>query len=114
MLGRGCDGIEASGAGGCAAAGFAGAIGAAGAGFAAGFTGFFATGLGSGVIWACYYDVAEGIVQLAPGGLADSRLAYTAMSLALEQFVWCPIVFSAFQIPAAVFQNGGTVREVRV
>ena len=75
---------------------------------------FFATGLGSGVIWACYYDVAEGIVQLAPGWLADSRLAYTAMSLALEQFVWCPIVFSAFQIPAAVFQNGGTVREVRV
>jgi len=69
---------------------------------------FFATGVGSGALWTTYYDAADALVSPLPGG----ALEHTAVSLALEQAVWCPIVFALYQIPASVLTNGGAPADV--
>ena len=69
---------------------------------------FFVTGVGSGVLWSQYYDAADALIAPAPGGV----VVHTALSLALEQFLWCPVVFATYQIPIAVLQNGGALSEV--
>lgn len=75
---------------------------------------FFVTGLGSGVLWACYYDVADYVVNAKPvtDVVGVGAVQRTIMSLAIQQFVWCPIMFSTYQIPAAVLQNGGKFSEI--
>ena len=69
---------------------------------------FSLTALGAGVLWTTYYDFSDALVSPLPGG----AIAHTAASLALEQLIWCPLVFSTYQIPAAVLANGGTLSEV--
>ena len=34
------------------------------------------------------------------------------MSIGLETFFWCPLVFSMYQIPVSVLQNGGVAADI--
>ena len=72
------------------------------------FWSFFFTGLGSGVVWACYYPFADRLVAPLPGG----KVTHAAIETAMEQFVFCPIVYSGLNIPAAVLQNGGEFKDI--
>uniref|UniRef100_A0A7S4MW19 Uncharacterized protein n=1 Tax=Prymnesium polylepis TaxID=72548 RepID=A0A7S4MW19_9EUKA len=69
---------------------------------------FFATGIGSGILWANYYDVADALVSPLPGGAAE----HTALAILLENIVWCPLVYSLYQIPVSVLQNGGALADI--
>lgn len=73
----------------------------------------FATkAVGNGVVWSYYYDAAELFcsTMLPPGSSEFSRLT---LSLVLEQFVWCPIVYSMWDIPIATLLNGGELRMIK-
>ena len=37
----------------------------------------------------------------------------TFLSIVIEQFFWCPIVFGTFEIPVSTLLNGGSVSTVR-
>lgn len=65
------------------------------------------TGFGSGVLWHYYYGFAD--VLLAPLGDPTSRIA---CAMALEQFAWCPILFSLYVIPLSALLNGARPREL--
>lgn len=69
---------------------------------------FALQGVGSGVLWALYYDWADAVVSPAPGG----PVAHTVLSIMLEQFSWCPLLFAFYQIPFSVLLNGGTLTDV--
>lgn len=69
---------------------------------------FVVTGIGSGVLWSTYYDASDALISPLPGG----AFAHTALSITLETVVWCPIVFSFYQIPISVLQNGGALSDV--
>ena len=69
---------------------------------------FVATGVGSGVLWTLYYDASDALISPLPGG----AIAHTALAIALETAVWCPLVFSLYQIPISVLQNGGAPADV--
>jgi hypothetical protein len=69
---------------------------------------FALQGVGSGVLWALYYDWADVVVSPAPGG----PVAHTVLSIMLEQFSWCPLLFAFYQIPFSVLLNGGTLTDV--
>lgn len=40
-------------------------------------------------------------------------LVTTALSIVIEQFVWCPIVFGSFEIPVSTLLNGGSFSTVQ-
>lgn len=69
---------------------------------------FFVTGIGSGVLWSSYYDASDMLISPLPGG----AIAHTALAITLETVVWCPLVFSLYQIPISVLQNGGAPADV--
>mmetsp|Transcript_2173 Transcript_2173/g.3356 ORF Transcript_2173/g.3356 Transcript_2173/m.3356 type:complete len:187 (-) Transcript_2173:45-605(-) len=69
---------------------------------------YVVTGLGSGVLWSLYYDAADGIVTHAT---ADIVLR-TAMSMAAEQFAWCPLLYGLYLIPLSTLLNGGLRTEI--
>ena len=69
----------------------------------------FFTGLGGGSIWACYHQVAAEYIPRIP---VSGPIERTAIYLAVEKLVACPLVLGGYQIPAAVLTNGGTIREV--
>ena len=69
---------------------------------------FALTGLGGGVAWTWWYDVADALT--AP--LEGDAVLRTVASCAVEQFVWCPVIFAVYQIPCAVLQNGGRIEEI--
>uniref|UniRef100_A0A7S4AYH8 Uncharacterized protein n=1 Tax=Chrysotila carterae TaxID=13221 RepID=A0A7S4AYH8_CHRCT len=68
---------------------------------------FVLTGLGSGVLWATYYDFADEL--MSPIDDMTSRLV---SSILVEQFLWCPLVYSAYLIPCKVLLDGGTPADV--
>jgi hypothetical protein len=72
-----------------------------------------------GTIWALWYDFADWILReenllsglsifgIGAGGLGLGILK-TALSLLVEQFFWCPIVFGLWEIPMATLLNGAS------
>lgn len=40
-------------------------------------------------------------------------LVTTALSIVIEQFVWCPVVFGTFEIPVSTLLNGGSFSTIR-
>ncbi len=80
-----------------------------------------------GVIWACWYDELDGFLdQDNPfnffnvfGIVTDQWLkpylgaVKTVLSILLEQFFWCPLVFGCFEIPVSTLLNGGDLRSVK-
>ena len=89
-------------------------------------------GVVGGYIWTHWYDWIDSFLDLdsdyniykAFGAVATvnnydewirSHLAIvtTALSLLIEQFLWCPIVFGSFEIPVSTLLNGGSLSNVQ-
>ena len=67
---------------------------------------FGVTGVGSGLLWTQYYGGVEGLLEaLSP----PARLLAACL---LEQFVWCPALYSFYVIPLSALQNGGRVSDL--
>ena len=74
------------------------------------------------MIWTFWYDTLDGClsvdneVKMASSlGLGASEqwirqhtaVVTTGLSILIEQFVWCPLVFGLFEIPVSTALNGG-------
>jgi protein Mpv17 len=87
-------------------------------------------GLGGGIIWACWFDIAdlwskdldnlifsnEGI-WYAPGvdwsaSLYLHQVVQTVISILLEQFLVCPILYSCWDIPVTALLRGSPARQI--
>lgn len=42
-----------------------------------------------------------------------TAIVTTSLSILIEQFLWCPIVFGTFEIPVSTLLNGGPLSSVR-
>jgi len=42
-----------------------------------------------------------------------TAIVTTSLSILIEQFIWCPIVFGAFDIPVSTLLNGGSLTSVQ-
>jgi hypothetical protein len=62
---------------------------------------FAGTGLGAGVLWHGYYGFSD--AQLSS---IDEPVARVACAMLLEQFVWCPVLYSLYVIPLSAALNG--------
>ena len=68
---------------------------------------FAGTGFGNGIAWSCWYGYADEL--LAPVSLPALRVAG---AMAIEQFVWCPILFSVYIIPLSSVLNGAPAADL--
>lgn len=80
-----------------------------------------------GVIWACWYDELDGFLDQNNSfnffklfGIVTDQWAKpylgavkTILSILIEQFLWCPIVFGLFEIPVSTLLNGGDIPSVK-
>ena len=94
---------------------------------------FAGKGCAGGIIWSFWYDNLDrfldmdstfNIFQLSGINEKSSIISYdwirnhlaivtTFLSIVIEQFFWCPIVFGTFEIPVSTLLNGGSVSTVR-
>lgn len=76
---------------------------------------FFAKGLGSGVIWAYWYAIADvwsddvivwmnhlHLLDVAISSEVAQRISRTVICILLEQFIACPLIFVLWDIPYPV------------
>ena len=81
-----------------------------------------------GVIWACWYDQLDGFLDQDNSfnffklfGIVTDQwiitpylgVVKTVLSILIEQFLWCPIVFGFFEIPVSTLLNGGDLPSVK-
>jgi len=71
------------------------------------FSKFVITGCGSGVLWGFYYDHVDVITSAA----TEDIWGKVALSMTIEQFLWCPIVYSLYLIPMSTLLNGGSPKD---
>lgn len=83
---------------------------------------FASKGCVGGIIWTRWYDWLDGFlsydsptslyvlagVTLPSFALSHPGVVTTALSIILEQFVWCPFVYGTFEIPVSTLMNGGS------
>lgn len=69
---------------------------------------FMLTNSGSAIFWSYWFSIADFLTA----NLQDNPVARTIASLALEQFVWCPVLFSLYFIPVSTLLNGGRIEDV--
>jgi len=94
---------------------------------------FAGKGCFGGIIWSLWYDNLDSFLDLEsdvniyklPGvtnfisgttyeWIRDhTAIATTTLSLLIEQFLWCPIVFGTFEIPVSTLLNGGSIFTVK-
>ncbi|KAL9186204.1 hypothetical protein ACHAXT_005442 [Thalassiosira profunda] len=95
---------------------------------------FAGKGCVGGIIWSAWYSNLDRFLSLESevnvyklsgiagegGGTAlyqwmqnHMAIATTALSIIIEQFFWCPIVFGTFEIPVSTLLNGGSVSTVQ-
>eukprot|EP00984_Skeletonema_dohrnii_P026484 scaffold15845_cov114-Skeletonema_dohrnii-CCMP3373.AAC.3 len=88
---------------------------------------FAGKGCVGGVIWACWYDELDGFLDQdnkfnffkLSGIVTDQWIKpylgafKTILSILIEQFLWCPIVFGFFEIPVSTLLNGGDLSSVK-
>ena len=68
---------------------------------------FAGTGFGNGIAWSCWYGFADEL--LAPVSPPALRVAG---AMAIEQFIWCPILFSVYIIPLSSILNGAPAADL--
>jgi len=68
---------------------------------------FAGTGFGNGVAWTFWYDTADQL--LAP---INEPALRTLGAMAMEQFVWCPVLFALYIIPLSACLNGASLSEL--
>mmetsp|Transcript_40982 Transcript_40982/g.86128 ORF Transcript_40982/g.86128 Transcript_40982/m.86128 type:complete len:406 (+) Transcript_40982:199-1416(+) len=90
---------------------------------------FAGKGCIGGIIWMFWYDNLDRFLDLnndvniykligITGGSAyhwireHIAIATTLLSILIEQFFWCPIVFGTFEIPVSTLLNGGSFATV--
>lgn len=94
---------------------------------------FASKGCVGGILWAFWYDRIDGFLDLdsptslyALAGLTATTNApsigflkehvgavTTLLSMLMEQFLWCPIVYGTFEIPVSTLMNGGEVVDIK-
>jgi len=95
---------------------------------------FASKGCVGGILWTFWYDRIDGFLDFdsptsfyALTGLtattnASSLLGFvkdhvgavtTLISMLMEQFLWCPIVYGTFEIPVSTLMNGGQVGDIK-
>jgi hypothetical protein len=71
---------------------------------------FALKGLGGGVIWALWYDnvdtLSETLLLSMTSGDEVNGAARVFLSMVLEQFLFCPLVFGLWEIPMGALLNG--------
>ena len=72
---------------------------------------FSVKGIGSGFLWTFWYD---GLDLFCQSYVPEGKVARTTASIALEQFVWSPVIFSLWDIPFATLANGAKLESVPV
>mmetsp|Transcript_22998 Transcript_22998/g.59837 ORF Transcript_22998/g.59837 Transcript_22998/m.59837 type:complete len:389 (+) Transcript_22998:844-2010(+) len=65
-------------------------------------------GLGGGLLWAFYFDVADAFAVNS----VDGPAARVALQMALEQFFWVPLYVAFYDLPFASRLNGVPARRV--
>jgi len=60
-------------------------------------------GLGSGILWAFWYEFAQAVVYTG----VSNEVLQVVYQIVLEQFVWCPLLYSLYLIPMGALLNGG-------
>lgn len=68
---------------------------------------FAGTGFGNGVAWTYWYDFADYLLE----PVSEPALR-TVAAMALEQCLWCPLLFSVYIIPLSACLNGASLSEV--
>lgn len=84
---------------------------------------FAGKGCLGGLIWTFWYDSLDGFLSIDNEVKMASSLGFesssaewirqhtavvtTGLSILIEQFVWCPLVFGLFEIPVSTALNGG-------
>ena len=68
---------------------------------------FAGTGFGNGIAWSTWYDFSDQL--LAPLNEPALRIAG---AMAIEQFLWCPILFALYIIPLSAALNGAPVAQL--
>jgi hypothetical protein len=87
-----------------------------------------------GVIWSFWYNGLDGFLDMNNENISIYKLlgtisggqdinsdwirehiaiVTTALSILLEQFLWCPLVFSLFEIPVSTLLNSGSLSRVK-
>lgn len=77
-------------------------------------------GLGSGVAWSGWYEGCDAAVGKMMAQAGDSLLgsthlecaARTALSILGEQFIFAPLIFGLWVVPAGTILNGGRLADV--
>jgi hypothetical protein len=74
---------------------------------------FALKGLGGGVIWALWYDNVDALseslllsMMTSSSGEEVNGAAQVFLSMVLEQFLFCPLVFGLWEIPMGALLNG--------
>jgi len=78
---------------------------------------FALKGVGSSLIWNCWYEAADDVVLDALRPFRDMDKPLTApvriaMAMLLEQFIVSPIVFGSWDIPMSTLLNGADVQDI--
>mmetsp|Transcript_24362 Transcript_24362/g.52527 ORF Transcript_24362/g.52527 Transcript_24362/m.52527 type:complete len:371 (-) Transcript_24362:86-1198(-) len=95
---------------------------------------FAGKGCIGGIIWSYWYDNLDGFLNLDSdfnlfklSGVASNKIDFinyqwirdhiaiitTTLSILIEQFIWCPIVFGTFEIPISTLLNGGSISTIQ-
>jgi len=81
---------------------------------------FVLKGLGGGLIWSQWYGIADGWSAILCQDVLSSfellsgtqTAVRTAISIGLEQFIACPIVYALWDIPLPTYLSGVPAKEV--
>jgi hypothetical protein len=85
---------------------------------------YFAKGIGGGIIWACWFDIADTWSINLTNDVLSERLGIqepsfaveqttrTAISILLEQFLVCPLLYTFWDIPLPALLRGSPPRQI--
>ena len=74
---------------------------------------FVIKGLGAGVIWHVWYDIAESCSNYAFGMDHETTfIQRTILAILMEQFIACPIVYALWDIPVPAILNGSMINSI--
>lgn len=91
---------------------------------------YMVKGLGSGILWACWYSNIDGFVDGYTENMLTEDLSFVLtkfgigmdqaknamriiLSIILEQIVFCPIAYAFWDIPSLALMEGSSMEEVK-
>jgi hypothetical protein len=85
---------------------------------------YFTKGIGGGIMWACWFDIADTWSIKLTNDVLSERLGIqepsfaveqttrTAISILLEQFLVCPLFYTFWDIPLPALLRGSPPRQI--